>query len=196
MIPKRHLIIVPGLGNEEGTHLWAAKRWQKYGIEPHVLNLKWKTKEDGFDKKLTQIVDLVDQLSKNGGKVSLLGTSAGGSAVLNAYYKRKNETNKVITLCSRLRTGNGIFYSFDRATSKSPSFRESVLRTEGLEPKLTKEDRKKILTIHPLFDELVPESVSTIPGATNILIPSVEHVLSGALAMTIFSRKIVNFLLE
>ena len=61
---------------------------------------------------------------------------------------------------------------------------------------LTNSDRKKILTLRPLFDEVVPPYTVPIQGARNEITPSIEHVISIALNMTLFKRKIINFILK
>lgn len=188
------VIIVPGLGNENKGHGLLTRWWKVFGTEVYVCGLNWKIEENGFEEKLEKIIGLIDKLYDKNKKLSLIGTSAGGSAVLNAFFARKNKIHKVINICGRLRSGDGLFYSFAQATAKSPSFNESVLRAEKLEPKLTKEDRQKIMTVRPIFDEIVPGETVGIKGAKSIVLPSVEHALSGLFALTLFSHPIIQFI--
>lgn len=53
-----------------------------------------------------------------------------------------------------------------------------------------------MLTFRPLFDELVPSSTVSVPGGTNVVLPTIEHILSISLAMTVFSKKIADFVLK
>ncbi|KKP85751.1 MAG: hypothetical protein UR89_C0043G0006 [Candidatus Roizmanbacteria bacterium GW2011_GWA2_35_8] len=86
--------------------------------------------------------------------------------------------------------------SFNQATKSSPSFRESVLRAQKLEKTLTKHDRQKILTLRPWLDETVPYFTVPIEGARNEIVPSIEHVVSIALNMIIYKKRIIDFILK
>jgi len=81
--------------------------------------------------------------------------------------------------------------------NEEPRFRsnkQSVLMAEKAQRSLSASDRKKILTVRPLFDEVVPPSTVPILGARNDVVPSVEHVVSIVLAMTLFRRIIIEFI--
>jgi carboxylesterase type B len=154
--------------------------------------MPWQCAEQDLEPKLERVVALIDTYHTNRYTVSLLGTSAGGSAVINAYAMRKEKIHKVINLCGRLKKGDRVFPTLEQASRTSKSFYDSVIRCEEILKNLTFEDYKKILTLRPLFDELVPSSTVSVPGGRNILLPTIEHILSITLAMTLFSRKIVD----
>src|SRR6185369_1356332 len=162
------VIIVPGLGDKTEPIKWATRHWNEYGLEPVVHSIGWRKGEKHFAPKLEKLFLLIDILTQEGNKVSLVGTSAGASAVLNAFLKRKSKIHKVVSVCGRLRKGeeNG-FRSFEKRSVSSVAFQESVLMFENNEQKLTKKDKKKIMTISAIFDELVPAEKSFIKGATN-----------------------------
>lgn len=51
------------------------------------------------------------------------------------------------------------------------------------------------MTVRPLLgDELVPADTAVIEGANNITVPSIEHVISIAASLTIFSTPLLSFL--
>lgn len=194
MSREHHVIISPGMdGKIEGLKL-VTKNWpERYGLYPEIEQIIWKN-EIGLDPKLKQITDRIDKLIAEGNTVSLIGTSASGSLMLNAFIERKDSIEKVINVGGFLRpgerTGNR---SFDVRSAASIAFRESVLRVASLESTLTDEDRKKILTVRPLWDELVPPETVVIKGALNKQVPMVEHVLGIATAMT-FYNPVIMFL--
>jgi len=122
------VIIVPGLGDETSKIEWATNFYRKYDSEPMVHNMWWRKGEKHFEPKLQKLIKLIDKLAKNGNKVSLIGTSAGSSAVMNAFVVRKNKIHKVISVCGRLKQGKEKgFRSFEAKTSSSLAFKESVL---------------------------------------------------------------------
>ena len=191
-----HVIVIPGLGNNVRKHEWIMEGWKKFGIIPHVFDTKWKTEENGFQPKLDRALKLVDSLSNKTSRISIVGNSAGSSFALNIFDNRKKQIHKVIVNCGRVRDGDWPWFTFDQATKLSPSFKESVLRAQKIEKIFTNIDRKKILTLRPLFDEVVPSFTVSIPGAKNIIIPSIEHSLSIALNLTLFKKRLISFILK
>lgn len=192
---NNHVIIIPGLGNNVDLHIFALKSWKKFGIIPHVFDVKWKTEENGFSKKFERALDLIDSLLDKNSKISIIGNSAGSSFALNLFGKRRKQISRVVINCGRVRDGDWPWFTFDQATGSSPSFKESVLMSQEIERTLTVNDRKKILTLRPLFDEVVPPSTVPIKGAQNKIFFSLEHSLSIALNMTLFKRQILDFIL-
>ncbi|PIR99383.1 hypothetical protein COT86_04340 [Candidatus Collierbacteria bacterium CG10_big_fil_rev_8_21_14_0_10_43_36] len=195
MRQKHFVIFVPGLGDDSRGLEFLSNHWLKHGFTPKIISFGWL---DGkkFQPKLEGLLTLIDTLSQQGCLVSLVGTSAGGSAVLNAFLKRKNQIHRVINICGRLRTGpiTGL-RSFSSKTSTSPAFAESIKLFENREHLLSRTDRKKIMTMRPAFgDELVPPNTVSIAGSSNITLPTVEHILSIALSLSLFSKVLLRFL--
>lgn len=190
------VIIVPGLGDETRGLKLVTRHWQRFGLTPIVYSLDWKNKEETFELKLQRLLTLIDSYTKKGNSVSLIGTSAGGSAILNAFLIRRNKLHRVITVCSRLRTGpRQGFRSFENRTQTSPAFAQSVTYLEENVKTLTKPDREKIMTVRAFYgDELVPSATVSLDGAYNVSIPTCGHALSISLMFILFSRKMTSFL--
>lgn len=192
-MPDRHyVIVVPGLGDRDRLVSYAVKHWKQYGIIPYVHLAPWKKKEV-LSAKLERLVSLVDKLSKKG-TVSLMGISAGGSMVLNAYAKRKSRIRAVINVCGRLKCGENVFPSLDFAAKGNPTFRESVLFCDKSRQVLKKKDRKRVLTLRAWYDEVVPGSTTVLKGAINKRMPIVEHNAAIMFALSMYKKEIINFL--
>ncbi|MEI6462560.1 MAG: hypothetical protein WCO33_02725 [bacterium] len=199
---QTHIVIfVPGLGDEVNSSqvrrlIWATNRWKKHGVEPVVYLIDWYSNQREFKPKLKKLLREIDKYSKKGYKVSLVGCSAGGSAVLNAFIERRESICKVIDVCGRLRKGiQKGFRSFESRTYKSQAFAEAVEGFENREYLLSSEDRKRIMTIRPLLgDELVPASTNILNGANNITVPLFEHGISIFASLTVFSKNIIKFI--
>jgi len=195
---KKAIIYVPGLNDDRflNSHLidLLPYFWKRYGYEVFIVRPAWK-KGKTFSPKLKLIIDKIDELSKSGYAITLFGQSAGGAAVLNAFTERKSKVNHVINICGRLKKGIEVHPSLEIAAKGNPAFADSVLLFETQnEKKLTKADRKKVLTIKPLWDGVVPSTTVALAGATNITIPIIQHSIGGIAALTLFSKKIVSFL--
>lgn len=191
MNKKHHVIYVPGLADQRGGYDLLINCWKIYGVTPHVYRMNWMDGKS-FKPKLKKLVAEVNKYIKKGDTVSLVGGSAGGSAVLNTFLEQP-KINAVVNICGRLRAGKNVFPSLELAAKGSPAFKESVLLFEKLEPKMKNELRKKVLCLAPIYDEIVPKSTASLNGATNKTIPSVEHMLSDFFGMTIFSPMVMKF---
>lgn len=194
---KHTVIIIPGLGDGVQLMEWATRHFRLSGLSPLVSSVGWRDDERSFTPKLTRLVGLIDGLLEKGKTVSLIGTSAGGSAALNAFIERRDSIHRVINVCGRLRVGptTGL-WSFGDKTKTSPSFADSVVMCERHQTSLSGNDLKRVMTVVPLFDETVPRETVGIKGAHNIQIPTIEHVLSISLAMTLLSYRLTSFLKE
>ncbi|HOZ03291.1 MAG TPA: hypothetical protein PKX78_02220 [Candidatus Woesebacteria bacterium] len=191
---SHHVIILPGLSDNTVSIQLATKWWRIFGIETHIASMGWKNPNTNLDQKLAEIIDLARSLASNG-RVSILGTSAGGSAAINTFLLDPKSIQKAVSVCGRLRAGKHNLRSLDKKSACSPAFRQSVVELEYQEPSMPDELRTRILTITALFgDELVPRDTSKINGTNNIFVPSAEHVLTIGLSLTIFAKPIINFL--
>lgn len=198
MNKKHSVIFIPGLGNDIGKLEWATRHWRRYGLEPRMHSVGWRDSKKEFQPKLERLVNYIDQLAEKGYKVSLVGTSAGGSAALNAFIKRRDIIHRIVNVCGRLRIGSVRgFRSFTSRTASSPAFAQSVKLAEANESSLHDTDRRKIMTVRAMFgDELVPAETIIVKGAYNTLVPTAEHMVSIAAALTVFSRSLVEFLIK
>lgn len=195
MIKEHHIIFVPGLSGSSPLFNKAVGFWKRFGFIPHSHQMAWKDNQH-FKPKLKNLIKEIDELSEKSSLVSIVGTSAGGSMALNAFYERQNSVYKIVNVGGRLRAGKNVHPTLGYASRESISFRESVELCEEIQSKLNPFALKRVLTMHPVFDEVVPISTNTLKGTNNVQIPFVEHILSIGLAMTIFTKPIVEFLRE
>lgn len=193
MRKKHYAIIVPGLGDLPHVVRLLTWHWKLFGITPIIHIAPWKGKET-FKPKLTRLVHYIDQLSQGGNGVSLVGMSAGGGIVVNAFYQRKGKVNAVVNISGRLQIGKDINPSLDKAAFGYPAFKECIIMCDEIQKKLKQNERKRVLTIRGIFDEIVPLSTIHLEGGKNIQIPAVEHNVTIAMALVFYAKKITNFL--
>ena len=194
--PQKHIVIlIPGLGDNFQWIKFLIGNWErKHGLIARFHVMPWQGDEHEFEPKLQRLLGDIDSHLENGDKVSLVGLSAGGSAVINAFALRSDKILKVVNVCGRLRAGEDVSALSGIVGKTSFSFIKSVLRCEEVLKSLSTKQKQKILTIRPFYDEIVPVSTVTIEGAKNIQINSIEHVLSIGLALSLYSRKIIDHL--
>ena len=193
-----HIIYIPGLNDHAPFHKKAAyllcNYWKLFGKQCHLFFPNWNDDEP-FQKKLRRILALIDQLHNRKHQVSLIGQSAGGSLALNAFTERKHYIHGVINITGRLSAGINVRPTLDKASLYSRAFKQSVLLFEKQNRhKLSREDRKRILTARPIWDEVVPKQTVVVEGATNIVVPFPEHVLCGGIIVTVYAPTLFRFL--
>ena len=146
--------------------------WRRAGIEFNRAGVDWYGGAS-FDDRLAEIVAKADELITQFGRAAIIGSSAGGSLALNAFFQLRDKNVCVINAHGRLRAGSygdsNIHSLYRRAklnTNKpSQSFYDSVVyaETEVL-PKLTDDYRQRILVLSQLTDLVVPTKLMSIEG--------------------------------
>lgn len=184
------LIVVPGLGDGVSLATFLASR---LGYDFEIFSMGWRD-DEAFEPKIARLLAVIDKNLRRYDKVVGLGISAGGSAILNAFERRQDEMCAAINVCGRLHAGEGVSPSLESAARRSLAFKQSVLMFEKEKNRLSLEARRKVLTIRPLWDEMVPTSTVGLEGAVNAQIASVEHMASIVMAMTIYKHHITSFL--
>lgn len=193
MAKEHHVIIVRGLGDHKPMQAqwnFISKLWGHFGVKIHVFTPGWA---DGqlFEPKLQRLTQQINYLVDQGFAVSLVGISAGASAVLNAYVEGKDKIHKVIFICGKLlnpQTVNTSYYI------KNPAFKDSLLMVQKNIASLAKMDTDRMMSIYPIFDNTVPVRDMKLPEVHLKLIPTLFHIPSIYLAITFYSRYITHFL--
>ena len=192
---KQCTIIIPPLGidpkmGEKMTQSWL----EKYSIKSINWGIFWQESDDDYETRLKLLINEIDKLNKQDFEVSLIGLSAGGSVAINAFSQRKNQIKNLINICGRLYVGKIKFPESKKINDNNFLFKESVKKCEENIKILTVDDKKKILTIRPVWDEFASTEFATIDGVSNIKVFSIEHVLTILLSMTVYKSKIIGFL--
>ena len=186
-----HVIYVPGLGDHRTrAQRLAPKYWQVFGIKGHVYVMNWRDKE-AFAPKLARLLAMIDKLAEGGNKVSLVGTSAGSSAVLVAYAARLDKVSGVVCICGKINHPETIHPG---RFVENPAFKESLAELQRILPKLGPKARKRVMSIHPLADESVPPADTIIPGACEKLVPTAGHAFSIAVTLVFCAYSMMCFL--
>lgn len=190
---KHSVIVVPGLGDRYLSTKFSTVDWKtRFGLNPYIHLAPWQDNEE-FPFKLKRLTDLIDKLTPQG-PVSLVGISAGWSLILNAYSQRREDITRLVNVCGRGKAGQSVRPNLTYSAKKSRAFKQSVLAAEKVLPTLSDSDLRKIMTIRGLYDEAVPLKTIPILGAKNIQIPSLGHVPTITIAMTIARGPMVRFL--
>ena len=189
---KQHVVLyVPGLsdhllnGRESLTNLWHFRN-----IHIEVSNKEWRVNHT-WEFKLKRLLEKIDEHHASGKFVSLIGESAGASAVLQALKLHHDKINAVILLCGKSQYPHRVASSLYR---KNPALKDAMFGSSEAVSELTVADKHKILNLHPLFDPIVPVWETKIPGVQNARMPSIGHGTSIVFGMSLWSFRMVNFI--
>lgn len=183
------VIYIPGLGDRRAIlQRFAVKLWRLYGVMPHVFQMHWDNSTPYSDKQL-RLLARVDTLHDRG-PVVLVGSSAGASAVINAYEARKDKVIAVVCIAGKL---NNPQTMASRYKQQTPSFWDSAHRVPAALKTLTTNDRKCVLSIRGASDAIVPARDSIIEGATNSVVWTRGHVLTIAWQLVFGARAFLRF---
>lgn len=172
-----------GLGKTRKRELLAMRYLAKHGIEVTHASVDWYAGES-FTDLLDHMVALTKEQVKEHGEIILVGSSAGGSLAINVLGKLHDPSISVVTLCSRLnemplkRWDKRSLSLMAHLGTKQPSqaFFDSVSYcTKSTIPKLTDEDKERIITAQQWADFVVPRPTMTIPGVQTYKVPGLGH---------------------
>lgn len=186
------IVAIPGLGDN------IFRGYLKFMLGPIarelqsdlvVLTFGFDDKVDEYEKKIRRIAERIQNID---GDVYLFGSSAGGtvSVVLESILGEK--IKKMILFCSPLEK-YPFLDNYARRWKMSvftPLMDTCLDRVKNMDTV----SKSKAMTIYPLADWLVPPSISKMPGAVNLQIPSVEHRITGGVGILMSRKRIVGFL--
>ena len=185
------VIYIPGIGDTNpATQRKAVKTWAWWGVEAELFQMNWQD-DTKWAVKFQRLLDRIDEISSKGQPVALVGASAGASACINAYAARKKEIVGIVSISGKINNPQDIG---PRYRTNNPSFVESAYACEQSLNKLNESDRSHILSRYAIFDAIVLRRDSKVLGAHNRTVPSLGHLITIALQITIGAPSFIRFL--
>jgi hypothetical protein len=191
---KRTVIYLPGIGDSRTILNWLQQAflatWLMYGFSAKLFIMDWKSSEpyaDRFDKLLT----LIDNLHARGGEVALVGASAAASSVLLARMARPDVLIGAVTICGQI-GGTAALHGPVAATH--PRFKSSVALQQNAISTMTPDLRRRVMTLRPRQDSIVPPHEAVLPGATNYQMSLSGHMAGIGFGLLFEGYRIARFL--
>lgn len=184
------VIYIPGLGDHRSAGQRAAiSTWRLWGVRPYFFQMNWND-DRSFEPKLEALLADIDRFAKKG-KVSIVSASAGASAALNAYALRPDKITGVACIAGKINNPQAIGGSYK---VRNPSFYESAQRTTGSIGRLTTGEKRRVLTIRAMFDEVIPARDSQLEGARNRMTWTSGHAITIATQLVFGAPFFIRFL--
>jgi ribosomal protein L18E len=188
---KLHVIYVPGVGDSNPVfQKRAVSLWRFWGIVPEFFQMNWAD-EIKWNIKFGRLISRIDKLTSEGKKVALVGASAGGAAVIAAYYERKEKLAGTVTICGKLKNAKNIGPKY-RITN--PALIDAITASDKAVKKISNQNNN-ILTLRAVFDEVVTtHDDSVISGARNRISPTFGHAITIALQLVFGPPYFIRYL--
>lgn len=194
MTRQRHYVIyVPGIKDDLFyVQTLLLQAWRLRGVRPVMFTMPWFG-NGAFEPKLSRLVSKIDTYHKQGHKVSLVGTSAGASAVLNAYALRKDDILRVVYICGKINQPNTVS---DRTYARNLAFKTSLLQLQNVLSKLDDKDKRKLSSFYSPADITVPHVDTVIEGVAEQRLPALTHMWAILYILSIGSGRLLHLLKE
>lgn len=189
---QHHVIYVPGiLDNIYHIQSTAVRAWRLYGVRGHCHVMPWFGQES-YELKFQRLMDEIDKYLAQGYRVSLVGASAGASAVLNAFVARPNKITGVVLLCPKI---NGPETVSKKTYAENPAFKESLGQLQANLAKLTpRQKADRMLLYYSPADGTIPYAGSIILGIPERRLPPIKHGRAIVYGLTFGAHSFISFL--
>lgn len=188
---QHHIIYVPGIQDDRlrGQSLLTSL-WRLYGVRGHCHEMPWFGPEP-FEPKMQKLLGRIDSYRAQGHCVSLIGASAGASAVINAYVQRREDISALIYICAKINAPETVS---DRTYSANPAFKTSMYKLQDNLKELTSEDKAKMHSFYSPADQVVPYEATVIPGVAESRLPALRHGEAIIYSLSLGARRMLSHL--
>ena len=159
----RSIEAIIGTGVDDNTHhiIKETEHWpDTYGINVTPHGFGFSSRHD-YATSYSRFLEVLDDT----GATAIIGISGFGSVAINGLYDRADQVNRVINICGRLRRGGVSLIPLNLSLNRYPSFADSLIYCEYAQNHI---DQRRVMTMRPYIDEVVPTSTVTLPNAKNV----------------------------
>lgn len=188
---KHYVIYVPGIKDDLlYAQTLLIQTWRFQSVQPVLLSMPWAG-DGAFEPKFDRLIAMIDTYRQSGHKVSLVGASAGASAVLNAYAKRKDDITVVAYICGKINFPETVA---PRIYTKNPAFKTSLHQLQETVRQLTTDNKTKLHSFYSPIDTTVPYSHTVITNVPETRLPRLRHMWAILYALSFGSRALLHAL--
>lgn len=188
MKQQHHIIYVPGIGDDSFGQGLYIKFWRLYGVRGHLHEMPWAG-EEAYEPKFRRLLAEIDRYKAGGHLVSLIGPSAGATAVLNAYLERKDSIAGVALVCAKINNPDAVS---KKLFARNPAFKTSIYALQDKLGHLTLDDKAKMRSVYSPGDSYVTHDDTVIPGVVESILPSLRHGRAIIYSVTLGVRQLLK----
>lgn len=186
---QHHIIFVPGiLDDYHKIQSRSILFWRLFGVFGHCHVMPWRGNED-YEPKAQRLRELINDFLGQGHTVSLIGASAGASAVLNIYIERPDKIRGVALICPKINHPETVRQATYAA---NPAFKTSLEILNQNLIKYSVASKSLTTTYFSRKDGLIPYDDIHIPGVRERALPGLKHGYAIFYALTLGSFSIIS----
>lgn len=192
MMQPIHIVYISGFGDRYDPARRLLLGWWRFkGVTVELVPMNWADKDELFETKIARIDQAID--AHRDKRVVIIGESAGGSMAMHSYANRGADVYRVLTVCGKNTTPQTVSpHLYD----KYPAFKTSMDRLEGSLGNISAEACRRFISVHPVYDPVVPVNETLLPGCQELILPGRGHLSVIFRALTIWSGRIVRIINE
>lgn len=188
---KHHVIYIPGISDDVlRVQSGLIQVWRLFGVRPHLHALPWAG-EQSFQPKLARLLAVIDALADSGKTVSLVGASAGASAVLHAYAARQSQIVSLAYICAKINSPEAVS---DRTYRENPAFKEALYSLQPVIATFSGSDKSRMLSFYSKADITVSHADTVIEGVPERVLPALRHGWAILYAISFGAHGLLKFL--
>ncbi|MEK7059921.1 MAG: hypothetical protein AAB971_04165 [Patescibacteria group bacterium] len=188
---QHHVIYIPGIQDDAyRVQSLATWLWRLYGVRGHCHPMPWAG-EEAYESKFQRLLERIDKYIAKGYRVSLVGASAGASAVLNAYVERSNDITGLVYICAKINAPETVS---SKTYAANPAFKTALYALQPNLPKLSAADKAKMLSLYSPDDRTVPYEATVIPTVAEKRLPALRHGYAIMYSLTLGASSLIRFL--
>lgn len=154
----------------------------------HLHEVPWEGSE-AYEPKLKRLLSEIDRYKAQGHLVSLVGPSAGASAVINAYVERRDSITGLVYVCAKINAPETVS---DKLYAKNPAFKASMYDLKANLKELKPNDKAKMHSFYSPGDRYVPYEATVIPGVGETKLPPLRHGTAIIYSISLGARKLLS----
>jgi len=188
---RLHLIYIPGVGEQKSAESQqrVVAHWKRQGVTAELFPIHWASNEN-WDVKYHRLLDLIDQRLAEGNQVGLIAASAGAAAAIAAFGARRDHLLGVVCVAGKINRPETIGAHYRK---RYPALLDAAKASERALQSLPSDGRERIMSRYALADETVYKPDSRVPGAHNVMVPTIGHALTIATQITLGYPGILRF---
>jgi len=178
---QHHIIYVPGIKDDLfRVQSMIIRFWRLGGVHGHCHPMPWAGPGD-YAAKAEALLVMIDEYAAAGHRVSLVGASAGASAVLNAYSARREVVSGVAYICAKInrpQTVSTVTLKHNRAFGAALA----VLQTNLIN--FTEADKSRFHSFYSVHDTVIAYEDTHIAGVKETKLAPLGHGIAIIYSLT------------
>jgi pimeloyl-ACP methyl ester carboxylesterase len=181
------VLYIPGVGDEPKEQERLPELWSRFDLEVEIQPIDWS--DTDYVQRIEAIGNRIIELSTDK-RVSLVGASGGGKAVLSLLLNYPDHIHRTVTISSKVKP-------YDLSSDAQKAYPNLVISSNILALELDEmadEGKHKTLCVCPHSDRVVSPDDALLKDANTLIVNAHGHIIGIRQALTLYAYKLANFI--